>query len=61
LCVDHDHVTGHIRRLICAACNTGLGFFRESAELLRMAHEYLEECAADAAAGIAQAVPQSHD
>jgi len=40
--VDHDHVTGAIRRLICFRCNQALGAFGENADLLRAAAAYLE-------------------
>ncbi len=41
LAVDHDHVTGQIRALLCEACNTGLGSFRSSPVYLCAAIDYL--------------------
>lgn len=41
--VDHCHETGKVRGLLCAACNHGLGKFRDSPLLLRRAVEYLEK------------------
>jgi len=40
--VDHDHQTGKIRGLLCYRCNTSIGAFGDSAELLRHAVKYLE-------------------
>lgn len=40
--VDHDHLTGQIRGLLCRACNTALGKFRDSPELLATAIAYLD-------------------
>jgi hypothetical protein len=40
--VDHDHVTGVVRDLICNNCNRGLGYFRDDPALMRVAAEYIE-------------------
>lgn len=45
LCVDHDHVTGKVRGLLCRACNVALGKFQESVEVIRAALAYMERAA----------------
>jgi len=40
--VDHDHVTGKNRGLLCPPCNSGIGMLKDSPELLRVAAEYIE-------------------
>ena len=43
LSVDHDHVTGQVRGLLCYRCNSALGFLREDPILLSRALEYLSK------------------
>ena len=42
LSVDHDHITGRVRGLLCGLCNTAIGFFKDSPYLLRNAADYIE-------------------
>ena len=43
LAVDHCHVTGRIRGLLCLQCNRALGLFKDSPELLRIALVYVSD------------------
>lgn len=39
--VDHNHVTGRVRGLLCGNCNTGIGMLKESEVVLQSAIQYL--------------------
>jgi len=39
--VDHDHITGEVRGLVCRACNVVLGSCAESVQILREMIDYL--------------------
>lgn len=41
--LDHDHVTGRARRLLCWQCNFGIGQLRDDPRLLRLAAAYIEK------------------
>lgn len=41
LCVDHDHKTGKVRGILCVNCNSGLGSFFDSIDLMERAIHYL--------------------
>lgn len=40
--VDHDHVTGKVRDLLCATCNTGIGGLKDDPILMRRAADYID-------------------
>jgi hypothetical protein len=42
LCVDHNHDTGKVRKLLCESCNQALGLFYENVKTLEKAVEYLK-------------------
>ncbi len=42
LSVDHCHVTGKVRGLLCKKCNSGIGLLKDSVENLKKALAYLE-------------------
>lgn len=42
-CVDHCHVQGHVRGLLCNNCNVGLGHFRDDPAIIANAIAYLNK------------------
>jgi len=43
LSVDHDHMLGGVRGLLCSNCNLGVGYFYDDPGLLHKAAEYIEQ------------------
>ena len=43
MAVDHNHITGKIRGLLCFKCNSALGNFNDNKELLMKAINYLNK------------------
>jgi len=43
LYVDHCHSSGKVRGLLCHHCNTALGKFQDSVEVLSSAIDYLRK------------------
>ena len=41
LVVDHDHISGKVRGILCDHCNRGLGYFRDNPAFLTDAAKYL--------------------
>jgi len=39
---DHNHAQNYVRGMLCKPCNSALGLFKDSPEVLRRAAEYLE-------------------
>ncbi len=45
--IDHCHESNRVRGLLCRKCNTALGSFKDSIELLKSAMEYLKNSGTD--------------
>jgi hypothetical protein len=43
LCIDHDHINGKVRGLLCNLCNSILGYAKDNIEILQNAIKYLQE------------------
>lgn len=43
LAIDHCHISGKIRGLLCHACNVALGSFEDNIEIIKSAIQYLEK------------------
>lgn len=39
--IDHNHITGKVRGLLCYSCNTGIGLFKDNVNTLNAAINYI--------------------
>jgi hypothetical protein len=42
-CIDHNHITGKVRGIICGHCNSGLGMLRDNPTILERALQWVLE------------------
>lgn len=47
--VDHDHRDGHVRGILCSACNVALGLLEDSTKTIAAAYRYLKNDQANSA------------
>lgn len=40
--VDHDHITGKVRGLLCKKCNSAIGYLSDDTNVLKSAIDYLK-------------------
>jgi len=40
--VDHSHEDGHVRGLLCSACNVALGLFLDNLRIIKAAYHYIK-------------------
>jgi len=43
LCIDHDHLTGKVRGILCHNCNVSLGLLKDNKETLEKLIKYLNK------------------
>ena len=41
LCVDHDHLTGAVRGLLCSKCNAAIGLLKDDSEIIKRAVKWV--------------------
>ena len=41
VCIDHDHITGKVRGILCTSCNVGIGLLGDNIEGVEKALRYL--------------------
>lgn len=41
--IDHNHITGNFRGVLCAQCNAALGLLKENSEIISSLSKYIEE------------------
>ncbi len=40
-CVDHDHITGQVRGLLCGSCNRAIGMLKDDPAIIEAAAQYV--------------------